>query len=138
MEHQGKKQSPYHGVIQTCLLLISVPLILFLIIYLIFDKYQNLPQTTNLYGAMGIGFGVGVLFHISCVIAGLFKGLFAIVVRRFAEFFDNLSISFKFAIKLYYEDLKENGMVFWIYFIIISSYIALSIYGFVSYFTCIN
>lgn len=138
MEYTGKNKSPYYGVWQTCLLLIIVPIALFAGIYFIFEKYQNYSKIINCYGAMGIGFGVGSLFHISCIIAGLFKGLFSIVINRIAEFFSNLSISFKFAFKLYIEDLKTNGMVFWIYFVIVLLFIAFSIYGFIMYFSNIS
>ena len=58
-----------------------------------------------------------------------------VVVRRIAEFFSNFSISKKLAVKLYKEDIIENGIVFWPYLLIVLSCLFLSIYGFYSFFT---
>ena len=60
--------------------------------------------------------------------AGLFKGTFSVVWERTKEFFSNLSISLKFAVKYYFENIKEYGIVFWIYFDILSITLAVTIY----------
>ena len=135
MEYDGKNQSPYHGFILSCLVLIIVPCLLFLLVYAVVSKYSNLSKELNIYTAMGFGFGCGTFFHISCIVAGLFKGNFMVVVRRIAEFFSNFSISKKLAVKLYKEDIIENGIVFWPYLLIVLSCLFLSIYVFYSFFT---
>ena len=135
MEYDGKNKSPYHGFILSCLVLILVPCLLFLFVYSIVSKYSNLSKELNVYTAMGFGFCAGTLFHISCIIAGLFKGNFGVVIRRIGDFISNLFISKKLAFKLYKEDIIENGIVFWPYLFIILSCLGLSIYGFVNFFT---
>ena len=135
MEHVGKEKSPYHGVLLSSLLLISVPLLLFLLFKYVIMKYQRFEEDFNTYSAMVIGFGVGFIFQFSCVYAGLTKGTLSVVIRRVANFFDDLSISIKYAFKCYIDDIKENGIVFWIYFIIVTSTIATSIAGAVFLFT---
>ena len=75
------------------------------------------------------GVGCGFLFQMGCVIAGLFKGTFKVVVARVKEFFSNLSVNFKFAIKYYWENIKSEGIVFWIYFLIIGSTFAVTLIG---------
>lgn len=134
MEYTGKNKSPYYGLWQTCLLLISVPTILFLIIFYLFEKFQDYPKILNCYASMGLGFGIGALFQFTCIIAGLFKGNFIVVVKRISNFFENLSVSFKFAVKYYFEDLKMYGCAFWFYFLIIVVCVILSIIGFYMYF----
>ena len=129
MEHVGKEKSPYHGVLLSSLLLISVPVLLFLLFKYVIMKYQDFEKDFNTYSAMVIGFGVGFIFQFSCVFAGLTKGTLSVVVRRVANLFDDLSISVKYAFKCYLADIKENGIVFWIYFIIVTSTIAASIIG---------
>jgi hypothetical protein len=129
MEHVGKEKSPYHGVLLSSLLLISVQVLLFLLFKYVIMKYQDFEKDFNTYSAMVIGFGVGFIFQFSCVFAGLTKGTLSVVVRRVANLFDDLSISVKYAFKCYFADIKENGIVFWIYFIIVTSTIAASIIG---------
>ena len=135
MEYDGKNQSPYHGFILSCIALIIVPCLLFLLVYSVVNKYSNLSKELTIYTAMGFGFCAGTLFHISCIIAGLFKGNFMVVVRRIGEFFSNFCISKKLAFKLYKEDIIENGVVFWPYLFIILSCLGLSLYGFFKFFT---
>ena len=129
MEHIGKEKSPYHGVFLSSLMLVSVPTLLFILFHYLISKYQHFEQDFNTYSAMVIGFGVGFIFQFSCVFAGLTKGTLSVVVRRVAEFFSNLTVSPKFAFKCYIADVKENGIVFWIYFIIIGSCLSATILG---------
>ena len=129
MEHFGKEKSPYHGVVLSSLLLAGVPSFLFIWIYHLISKYQNFNQDFNMYSAMVIGFGVGFIFQFACVFAGLTKGTLKVVIRRVSELFSNLTISPKFAFRCYIADVKENGIVFWIYFIIVGSCLAITIVG---------
>ena len=87
----------------------------------------------TLYSSLAFGFGVGFLFQFSCVIAGLFKGTLKVVLKRLKEFFSNLSISVKFAYKYYFENIKEEGIVFWIFFTIIGSTLAVTLFGVFKY-----
>ena len=129
MEQMGKEQSPYHGIVVSSILLIGVPSLIFVFVYHLLSNYQNFERDFNLYSALVIGYGLGLLFQLSCIVAGLGKGTFSIVVRRVVEFFSNLTISVKFALKCYFVDIKENGFVFWIYFIIVGLCSALIIIG---------
>lgn len=133
MEHDGKNISPYKGFWQCCLILIIVPFIPFGIFYAAFAKFSSFSSEMNLYSALGLGFGVGFLFHLSCVLAGLFKGTFKVVVNRIATFLSDLRTSKKLAIMVYKDDLRENGMVFWPYFFIIISNLGVSIFGIVKF-----
>lgn len=135
MEHFGKEKSPYHGVLLSSILLGLVPILLFLLFRGLIIKYQKFEEDFNTYSAMVIGFGVGFIFQFACIFAGLTKGTLAVVIRRVSEFFSNLSISAKFAFKCYFADVKENGIVFWIYFILVTSCLATTIIGAVYLFT---
>lgn len=131
MEHEGKNKSPYSGFWQCCVILLVVPLIIFALLYFAFDRFSRFSDELDLYSSIAIGFGAGFLFQLSCVIAGLFKGLFTVVVHRICTFFSDLRISRKVAIRIYIEDLKENGIVFWVYLFIILITLGSSIYGIV-------
>lgn len=137
MEYQAKEKGPYYGVWQTCLLLIVIPIALYFILYNLIGKFQEFNELAK-YTAMGFGFGIGSLFHISCAIAGLFKGTFKVVKNRIGDLFSNLKVSAKFAFKYYWEDVKSEGIVFWIYFVIILTFIILTITSFTSFFKLYN
>lgn len=126
----GIKKNPYKGIIITCVLLIAVPLgMYFLFKNIIFKNQLNFSDELNQASAVFLGFGVGFIFQLSCIWMGLVKGSFKVVVKRFFDFIANLSISFKFAIKLYWDDIVENGVVFWIIMPIIIATLCITISG---------
>ena len=134
MEYEGKEVSPYKGVIGSCILLILFPLVIYGIFYATISNLQNLGPVQTNNAALGLGFGVGFIFHISCIIAGLFKGTLKVVINRVKTFFENLSLSKKLAFRCYWDDIKSEGIVFWIYFIIIFANALVSVYGLYSFF----
>lgn len=139
MEYEGKTRSPYKGVLGSSLILISVPVLLFLIVFLIVSKFSNQSSEVDLNFSLMIGVGCGFLFQLSCIIAGLTKGTFKVVTNRVKNFFSNLTINFKFANKYYWEDIRSEGIVFWIYFLIVGSTFAATLIGFInSYLFYIN
>lgn len=114
-EHKNK--SPYHGVFVASFFMIALPIAFYFLFRWVFFKTQT-AQTPELNEATAkiVGFGIGVLFHISLAIVGVFNESLKIVKLRVAEFFENLHISFKFAWECYIEDIRENGVAFWILF----------------------
>lgn len=139
MEYEGKAKSPYKGLLGSSFLLIAIPVFLFIFIFLIIKKYTKLPNDLKVDFSLMIGFGCGFLFQMTCILSGLFKGTFKVVVNRVKNFFSNLSINFKFAIKYYWEDIKSEGVVFWIYFLIVGSTLGIALVGIIkSYIFYIN
>ena len=134
MEYQGKEKSPYYGVLLSSILLISSPFVMYLFFLFIFTRFRPYEVIANRYASISFGCLIAFLFQLSCAIAGLFKGTFKVVIVRLQEFFSNLSISFKFALKYYFENIKSEGIVFWIYFTILASTLFGCILGFVKYF----
>lgn len=135
MEHFGKNKSPYHGVWQTCIGLIGVPIgFFFLVRYAIF-RFQDFPDDMNNYAAMMFGFGIGSLFNISLMIAGLLKEPFNAVVTRTKNLIGNLfTMPFKVTRKCYAEDVREYGLVFWIFMPIMVACFILTFIGFKGFF----
>ncbi len=133
-----KTKSPYYGVFSSSIFLIGFTALMIFIFDLIFHKLAGLQGLERRYSALCFGSLVGDMFYISCCIAGLLKGKFKVVVNRIKEFKENLAISFKFAIKYYWENIKEEGIAFWIYFIVIFANFALTIYSFTRYFEIFN
>ncbi len=116
MEHEGKNESPYRGVVVQCALLIGIPLVCYFLFYLALNAYQSSNAAhINKITARMIALIIGILFYFSCVIAGAFKKAFEAVKMRISEFFSNTVLSFGFAVKNYFKDMKEGGVVFLIY-----------------------
>lgn len=112
-EHKNK--SPYHGVAIACFFMILVPVVMYLIMRaLLFELQPASGRELNEASARVLGLGIGVIFHLGCIIGGVLKDSFKIVANRVIEFFDNLKFSFKLAWKCYIEQLRDGGIAFWI------------------------
>ncbi len=130
-----KDESPYKGVPIVCIALVAVPLIFYLIVKYVIVKFQpQFGEELNQATAMAFGFGVGAIFHLSCVIAGVLREPFRAVIVRIGEFFSNLSISARLAFSLYAKDLKDGGVVFWIYLLIFAANDLACVWGFMRFF----
>ena len=139
MEENGRKVSPYKGVWLVTFLLIIVPIIFYIIIRLIMFKFQpSLEKDIKEFSSLAVGFGLGFVFHLACIIAGLFKGTIVVIIKRIKEFFETLNISFKLAIKSYFDNVKEDGLVFYIYFIIVGTNLGLALYGLIKFILVYN
>lgn len=135
MEYQGKDQSPYHGIVLSSCLLIGFSLVFYGLFLLVFTKWTDHPFNESNAMSMAFGFGTGTLFFLSCAISGLFKGTFKVVINRIGEFFGNLSVSVKIAFRYYIVNIKEYGVVFWIYFLIFVFDVTMTLIG---VFNCIK
>ena len=102
----------------TCVLVLIGTALFSLMIYYLFDKLSNGPESANIYYGFGFGSSAGFLFMISFIIAGGLKNSFSIVLERWSDFIENLQISFGFAIKDYFTHIKDEGMVFWLYILV--------------------
>lgn len=114
-----KGYSPYHGVWVVALLLCAVPAVFALVIWLALSTYQPQYETMNGPTALCIGFGLGSVFHLSCIVVGMLRKPFRAVAFRVSEFFQNLACSPGFAFREYWEDVKQDGVAFDIYLLII-------------------
>ncbi len=109
------KKSPYHGLWAFILFMLLPSVVMTLITYSAVSIWQSrFGVKFNWATAKTIGFGLGILFHISCIIVGAFKEDFDAVKTRLSEFFSNLKASPKTAFKWYWEDVKTLGLAFWI------------------------
>lgn len=132
MEYQGKEQSPYRGIVISSCLLIGFSLVFYGLFLLVFNKWTDHSSQEVNAMSMTFGFGIGTLFFLGCAIAGLFKGTFKVVINRVAEFFGNLSISIKIAFRYYFINIKEYGVVFWIYFLIFVFDVTMTVIGIIN------
>ncbi len=131
------KKSPYHGILFGCFYLIVVPAAIFIVLYLAINiswSQQQYSGEINLATAKAFGCGCGSVFHLSCIIVGQLRESFHTVVERVKEFFINLFVSPALAVKCYWMDLKDGGVVFWIYLAVMGFNLYLTVDGFMDFF----
>ena len=112
---EHKRKSPYHGIWIVCIFMIAIPVGLYFLFRVAFvNSHAHQTFELNEAVARAIAFGVGLLFHLSLVIAGVFENSLGVVINRIVDFFENCKISFKLACSCYVDHVKEYGLVFWI------------------------
>ncbi|MBQ8624037.1 MAG: hypothetical protein IJ424_06685 [Oscillospiraceae bacterium] len=114
---EGKNKSPYHGFWAILFAIVFMTLFINVIVFTILLNLGGKDTELNLASAKAIGFGLSVVFYVILFISGVFDYSMSIVGQRISEFFSNLQISFGFAVKNYFWDIKHNGVAFLIYFI---------------------
>ena len=116
---EEKSKPWYKGIFFICFFMLLVPIAfsLFFIYVTKLSRTENL--TVGIHTAKLLGCVCGLLFDGTCIITGLFKGTFSVVINRWKEFFLDLKVSFKFAIKNYFYDLVHSGVLFWVLCLII-------------------
>ena len=126
MEQQPR---PYRGFLVTCIVLVGIPLLFFLLIRLWVNAGTPFPLPQNQRFAQGVGFGLGTVFHLSCIVAGAFTEPFLLLQRRIVDFFENLTVSPSLAFRCYAEDVRDDGVTFTVYFLIMLSCFVLAVNG---------
>lgn len=115
MQNDNKHQSPYRGFWVVLLALILVPLVLFLIVKGALGNFSQFSPAMDLLTAKVIGLGCGSLFHLICIIGGVFTPSWRAVKYRIGEFFENLTVGVGYAFTTYLEDMREDGVTLLIY-----------------------
>ena len=117
---EHKNQSPYHGVFVAGAFMLVVPVVLFFLVKGAIAIWKpSMDPEEIIATAKTFGLGMGFLFHISLVFAGVIKEPFRAVVNRVANFFENLKFNFKLAWNCYVDEVRETGLAFWIFLAII-------------------
>lgn len=115
-----EKKGPYHGTILISILLIIVPILFTLIFGYFINLWEKFPREINNISAVILGFGIGCLFDLSYFVLGIFNKHISNIIKRIKEFLSDAKISIKLAFKGYWLNILEDGVAFWIYFIIIT------------------
>lgn len=126
MEQQPR---PYRGFLVTCIALIGIPLLFVLLIRLWINAGTPFPLPKNQSFAIGVGFGLGTVFHLSCIVAGAFTEPFLLLKRRIVDFFENLAVSPSLAFRCYLQDIRDDGVTFTVYFLIMLACFVLAVNG---------
>ncbi len=128
------KWSPYRGIVLHIFALVFPSVIMTWMFHAVIERWQ--PQFSaelNWASAKALGCGIGVIFHLSLFLFNQFWEPFGAVKNRVRDFFENLSISPKMAFSSYIQDIKDHGIVFWIYFAIISANFGIALDAFLDF-----
>lgn len=125
----NKQYSPYHGMLPTALLLIAVPVVFVLLLEVMLATFSPRLTYVNAPSARFVGCAMGLLFHLSCIIGGLLRPSFRAFTFRISEFFQNLRCSLGFALRCYWDDIKQDGVTFDVYLAIILANIGYGLYN---------
>ncbi len=113
-------KTPFRGVWLLAIILILPSLILTGVFYVMISRRQpQFGEALNWASAKALGFGIGVLFHIACWIAGTFSKDLQIVKNRMKELVSDITVSVRSAFTWYWEDMKSYGVGFLIEILII-------------------
>ncbi len=116
------KKSPYRGLLIFVPAMVLVPVALTAMFHYVIDRWQPyLSDEMNWASARIFGCGLGICFHIGCILTGAFTEDFEAVKKRLAEFFANITVSARLAFRWYWEDVKKLGLAFWIDAVLIGS-----------------
>lgn len=119
MDYKSKNKVLYRGFTFECFLLVVVPVVLYIAFLIIFGAYFPERKVMNEISARVIGFGLGSVYHMACIVAGVFRESWAAVKTRVGNFFENAEISLKIAFHGYLDDLKTESLEFWAYMAIV-------------------
>ncbi|MBE6626060.1 MAG: hypothetical protein E7628_02610 [Ruminococcaceae bacterium] len=109
------KKSPYDGIWMFIPMMLLPSIVMTAIFYVVIARWQ--PQYTtelNWASAKTLGFGIGVMYHISCWLANTFTEDYLAMKSRLKEFSENIVVSASLAFKCYFEDIRTLGLAFWI------------------------
>jgi len=112
MLDDSKYRSPYYGLWLVLTVMILIPLICYGFFIICFRTAQRGSVLLNEPAARALGFCVGTVFDLMCIICGAFKAHIEAIKKRISGFFSNLSVGIGFAIRCYFEDIKNDGVVF--------------------------
>ena len=107
------------GLLVILICLIGVPLLIYWMLQSAIDALHPFSAKVNAATGQALGFGIGSLFHLTCLIGGLLSDPIRAVLFRMSEFVQNLRVSIPFAFSCYWDDMKSDGVVLLICMVII-------------------
>ena len=107
-----KYRSPYYGLWLVLTVMLGISLLCYGLFYSWFSSAQLGSPVLNEPAARALGFCIGTVFDLMCIICGAFKQHSDAVVKRVLAFFGNLKVGPGFALTCYFEDIKNDGAVY--------------------------
>lgn len=121
MDEMGREKSPWEGFWVICGVMIFMPLLFrFIVGSVMRGGFGLVMQELNQISARAVGLCLGTVFHLGCLVSGVFTPSFKIVTTRLKEFFETLTYAPKIAVSEYWWNLKQTGFAFWVYMAIMA------------------
>ncbi len=125
--HRAK--SPYDGVPVICAAMLLPPVCLYAVLRLLFRSWMHYSLAIQKAECLAFAFGIGFIVTMLFVISGGLKKPFKVMVSRLKDFFGDIGISAKLAFSCYWDAVKTDGVVFWIYMALIVLNLGLCLKG---------
>ena len=133
MDYYGKEPRPYHGIGIFVFFLVLVPIATFIFIYNVVNYYDDSPQHIIILFSLFITGIVETLFNIISILRGLIADLIRAWFERIKNFFEDLQISFKVAVKSYFASFYlDGGIILAIFFIWMIAWIVIGLVSFLN------
>lgn len=130
MHNEHKRQSPYRSFWVVFSLMILIPIGFFLLVNALMMEYSPYSDELDYATARALGFGLGFLFHMICLLSGVFTPGWEAVKFRLREFFENLIVGVGYAFTTYLEDMRNDGITFILYMSVVAANFVLTADGF--------
>ena len=115
----SKRHEEIKHILFTSFFLIAVPLFFVGIIYVIMCLWMRETQTSILYTSFGMGLLLGSLYHLMCIITGLFKNSLTKLKENIVNFKEDSKVSFKLAFSFFFSEFSVVDVEFVVYLTII-------------------
>ena len=117
MEYYGKDPKPYHGIGFFAFFLVLVPILTFVLVYVIFKNYNDSPLDVVFSFSLFLASLVGTLFNLVALFKGSFEDLLRAWWERIKNFFEEVRITRKGAFKSYFSSFYyDGGIILLIFF----------------------
>ena len=136
MEYYGKDPRPYHGIGFFAFFLVFVPIMTFILVYVIFKNYNDAPLDVVFNFALFLATLVGTLFNLVAIFKGSFEDLHRAWRERIKDFFEEVRITPKGAFKSYFASFYTDGGI--ILLIFYTWTITMIVIGVISFFNVYN
>ena len=130
MDNQSNGKKTLLNEYFAVLLVVGISILFVCFTFLIFDNLIDYREIVNWNYAYSIGGTLALGYQIIFLISGGWSRSFYIFLERWKDFFDDIKISFKFAITSFFENIFNNGVVFLLYLFVLLSTLNMCVHGF--------
>lgn len=97
-------------------------------IFVVFNVTRKLPDYIDFYYGFGFGCAAGFIFMLSFAVSGGMENASQIELERWVELFKDFKVSVKFALGNFFQHIKDEGIAFWLYIILMVAQVGVAYY----------
>lgn len=130
MEHYGKKERPYRGMIIPYIVMLCVPVIVYFLCYNVMKGSYMTDEKALVYSSLFFSGLVGIFFGLLCFGRGLNHDFFSKFVDRVKETHELFGLFTKDGFKYYFDCfIRDGGPLFYIFVLVELIYVFICLFG---------